>query len=226
MALTAFAEANRSTICWGDVYFESVDPQTGGIQPQMNGRGVQPRILDSHRMLGDRGGVQISQLAAHHELTYFTLLPENIDAFAQAVRNGHRMADMLEATGWYMARNGLDTVMMTREGPSYVVHVVLEQNAGNVVMIDNSVITQLSARGMAPIAGSTAKLVSVPGVGTGILFSSGDVEYISFTASRFEELLQTNTTYTIGHLVSVMEQNIELFTASGAVLCQGPCECL
>ena len=35
MALTAFAEANRSIICWGDVYFESVDPQTGGIQPQM-----------------------------------------------------------------------------------------------------------------------------------------------------------------------------------------------
>ena len=71
---------------------------------------------------------------------------------------------------------------------------------------------------MIPTADTIVKLVSVPGVGTGILFSNDGVEYITFTASRFEELLQVNAVYTIEQLVSVMEQNIERFTTGGAGL--------
>jgi len=208
--LTVFAVESHSSIDWDDVFFDTM--------PQMESRTAETtRVVDHSDLLHDRGGVQVTQFTQIYSLSYFTFEPENIEAFAHAVRSGQRVLDMFEASGDYIARNGSDTVVMRRNGDSFYVAQVWADNAGALVFIDDSIRTGLNARRMTPAFDMAVRFVAVPGVGMGMLFSNEDTELITFTSSRFDTLLPNNTVYTIEQLVSFMEQNIDIITTAGAI---------
>ena len=185
-------------LSWDDLLFESIDPAT---------------VVDNG-MLTDRGGSDITRMAPLWHLSFDTLNnPEAVEAFAQAIRDGRRMADMLIPMDFYFATNGYSTVQMHREGNYFVVGLVIldDPNPGHDFTITDAVRAQLSEAGIAPTANTTVRYVVVVGFGTGLLFSQGSTEYIAFTTSVYDgqfgeqAYLPSQTLMTTLELAEIME---------------------
>ena len=194
---TVFATENTDN--WEALYYESSSANFSS----------RSQVVSDEFDLLDGSQVNFSQTVQLHELNYDTITEEAIDDFANAIKSGTMMADLITATDTYFATaSGPETVILTKNGNEFKTQAVLTEDDGDSFVLDSTTVgTQLSAKNMTPTVNTIVKCVGVPAMGTGILFAEGDIEYIMFTVSRFENLMESNTVYTVEELANIMAQN-------------------
>ena len=198
--------ANVNTDDWNEVYTENYSSPSAVT------------VSDEFDLL-DGASADLSQIVRLHLLTeYDTFTEEGILDFEDAITSGSSIIDMIEGTNDFFAKTSAgDTVILSlkENGTLFVPQVTMIGDDGNAFEITSDLQTQLNSSELSMILGAEAKCVGIPGVGTAIVFTDGDDEFISFTVSRFSEIIEEDTLYTVGDVATIMEENKEIIADIG-----------
>jgi len=172
-------------------------------------------IVDDYDLL-DGANVDLTQIVQLHMLTeYNTFTNDGIAGFAAAIMSGTPMFDMIEETNNFFATTSENnTVILTlQSNVTFRPQVVLMGDDGDSFTLSSSLLMRLNLLSFRLMSQDTeTKLTGIPGMGTAIVFSDGGNEAISFTVSRFPELVSVDTLYTVEEIATIMVENKELIT--------------
>jgi len=173
-------------------------------------------IVDEYDLL-DGANVDLTQIVQLHMLTEFdTFTNDGIAGFAAAILSGNPMFDMIDETNDFFATTSEnDTVILTQQGAgTFRPQVILRGDNGDSFTLSSGLLMLLNLLSSFHLMsqGTETKLTGVPGMGTAIVFSDSGNEAISFTVSRFPELITAGTLYTVEEIAIIMAENKELIT--------------
>ena len=201
MIFSAFA--TDSAADWDSLYYE-------GTPSTLSRNSLANSLSDSNNLLEGKSA-SVEQVAEVFALSINTIYEDGIESFARSVKSGDRMADMLDSQNVYMTKIANDTVIMSRSSNGYEAQVIMNNDGGKTFSIDGSAKAQLNSKGIKATANTTVKCVGIPGAGTAILFSDDQTEYLMFTVSRLDDLLNPGIMYTVEEVATIMDANKEMF---------------
>jgi len=209
-AVSTYAATNTvntvNIVNWSDIYLEDYSATS-------------PIVIDEFNLLGG-ATVDFTQIVQINILTeYDTFTEEGISDFANAIMSGSSILEMLEETKDFFAKTSAnDTVILSlQDNGTFKPQVVMIGDNGDMFMPTSNLQMQMNLSELSASPDVNAKCVGIPGMGTSFVATDGENELISFTVSRFSELVMEDNLYAVDDIVTVMVQNKELITGEPPV---------